>query len=112
MSAEIGVTGATNVSPVSESYRRYAIGLLFFVYVFNFIDRQIVTILAEPIKQDLGIADWQLAEVVQGLRDGERVVVSRDRKGVVAGAKVAVDDEVLGRWKLGTGSELEHGKRS
>jgi MFS family permease len=30
------------------------------VYVFNFLDRQIVTILAEPIKQDLGIADWQL----------------------------------------------------
>ena len=45
---------------VSDSYRRYAIGLLFFVYVFNFIDRQIVTILAEPIKQELGIADWQL----------------------------------------------------
>lgn len=48
------------ISPVSAGYRRYAIGLLFLVYVFNFIDRQIVTILAEPIKQDLGIADWQL----------------------------------------------------
>ena len=42
---------------------------------------------------EVGIADWQRAEVVEGLRDGERVVVSRDRKGVVAGAKVAVDDE-------------------
>jgi MFS family permease len=49
-----------NVQSVSPEYRRYAIGLLFFVYVFNFIDRQIVTILAEPIKQDLQIADWQL----------------------------------------------------
>ncbi|MEM1437094.1 MAG: MFS transporter [Pseudomonadota bacterium] len=48
------------VQPVSASYRRYGIGLLFLVYVFNFLDRQIVTILAEPIKQDLGIADWQL----------------------------------------------------
>jgi MFS family permease len=47
-------------TPVSVPYRRYAIGLLFFCYVFNFIDRQIVTILAEPIKQDLQIADWQL----------------------------------------------------
>lgn len=45
---------------VSPGYRRYAIGLLFLVYVFNFIDRQIVTILAEPIKQDLQILDWQL----------------------------------------------------
>lgn len=50
----------SNVRAVSPGYRRYAIGLLFFVYVFNFIDRQIVTILAEPIKQDLQIADWQL----------------------------------------------------
>jgi MFS family permease len=51
---------APGIRAVSLSYRRYALGLLFLVYVFNFIDRQIVTILAEPIKQDLGIADWQL----------------------------------------------------
>ncbi len=50
----------SNVRQVTPEYRRYAVGLLFFVYVFNFIDRQIVTILAEPIKQDLLIADWQL----------------------------------------------------
>lgn len=50
----------TDAPPISDGYRRYAIGLLFFVYVFNFIDRQIVTILAEPIKRDLGLADWQL----------------------------------------------------
>ncbi|MGE0621169.1 MAG: spinster family MFS transporter [Pseudomonadales bacterium] len=53
-------TANPNVRAVTPSYRRYAVGLLFLVYVFNFIDRQIVTILAEPIKRDLGIADWQL----------------------------------------------------
>lgn len=53
-------THTTPTPVVSKGYRRYAIGVLFLVYVFNFIDRQIVTILAEPIKQDLGIADWQL----------------------------------------------------
>jgi MFS family permease len=51
---------APRVRAVGVIYRRYAIGLLFLVYVFNFLDRQIVTILAEPIKRDLGIADWQL----------------------------------------------------
>ena len=51
---------STSIAPVSAGYRRYAIGLLFLVYTFNFLDRQIVTILAEPIKQELGIADWQL----------------------------------------------------
>src|SRR5690606_31840542 len=56
-----GVDGAApSVRQVTPRYRTYAIGLLFVVYVFNFIDRQIVTILAEPIKRDLQIADWQL----------------------------------------------------
>lgn len=39
---------------------RYILTLLFLFYLFNFLDRQIVNILAEPIKHDLGLADWQL----------------------------------------------------
>jgi MFS family permease len=42
---------------VSPAYARYALGLLFVVYVFNFIDRQILSILLEPIKEDLGVSD-------------------------------------------------------
>ncbi|MDZ7671071.1 MAG: MFS transporter [Gammaproteobacteria bacterium] len=34
--------------------------MLVVVYVFNFLDRQIVTILAEPIKMDLGLSDTQV----------------------------------------------------
>lgn len=34
--------------------------ILILVYTFNFIDRQIVGILAVPIKQDLGLSDGQL----------------------------------------------------
>jgi len=59
-SVSAGTPAVGTVQAVSTGYRRYAIGLLFLVYVFNFLDRQIVTILAEPIKRDLGIADWQL----------------------------------------------------
>jgi predicted MFS family arabinose efflux permease len=44
----------------SRSYRRYALTLLMLIYVLNFVDRQVVAILAEPIKQDLGLADWQI----------------------------------------------------
>jgi len=44
----------------SERYRSYALGLLLVVYVFNFIDRQILTILLEPIKQDLELSDTAL----------------------------------------------------
>lgn len=46
--------------PVSAAYRRYALWLLLLIYVVNFIDRQVINILAEPIKNDLHLADWQL----------------------------------------------------
>ena len=39
---------------------RYALGLLLVVYVFNFIDRSILSILQESIKQDLDLSDTQL----------------------------------------------------
>ena len=41
-------------------YASYVTGVLVVVYIFNFIDRQIVTILAEDIKADLGISDAQI----------------------------------------------------
>jgi len=40
--------------------RALALGILVLVYTFNFIDRQIVGILAVPIKADLGLSDAQL----------------------------------------------------
>jgi MFS family permease len=51
---------APPVSPVSAGYRRYALSVLLVIYILNFLDRQIVAILAEPIKHDLHLADWQL----------------------------------------------------
>ncbi|KAA0595869.1 MULTISPECIES: spinster family MFS transporter [Azospirillum] len=48
---------------LSIHYRRYALTMLFLVYMLNFVDRQIVNILAEPIKRELGLADWQLGSL-------------------------------------------------
>ena len=45
---------------VADSYRSYVLGLLLVVYVFNFLDRQILTILLEPIKQEFALSDAQL----------------------------------------------------
>ncbi|MBL8550549.1 MAG: MFS transporter [Hyphomonadaceae bacterium] len=42
------------------SNRALVLALLFVVYTFNFIDRQIVGILATPIKADLNLTDTQL----------------------------------------------------
>ena len=38
----------------------YVLGVLFFVIMLNFLDRQVISILAEPIKQDMGLSDKQL----------------------------------------------------
>ena len=46
--------------PASAAYRRYVLWLLLLIYIVNFIDRQVINILAEPIKNDLHLADWQL----------------------------------------------------
>ena len=46
--------------PVGGRYAAYVTVVLVIVYVFNFIDRQIITILAEEIKADIGISDAQI----------------------------------------------------
>ncbi|MCA0210098.1 MAG: MFS transporter [Proteobacteria bacterium] len=47
---------ATGVS----AQTRTMLWILLIVYIFNFLDRQIVNILAEPIKADLGLSDTEL----------------------------------------------------
>lgn len=54
-SAPVSVSPATRAgSP------RAMLWLLMIIYIFNFLDRQIVSILAEPIKRDFGLSDTQL----------------------------------------------------
>lgn len=48
------------VSLVSDGYRRYAMVILLIIYILNFLDRSVINILAEPIKTELGLMDWQL----------------------------------------------------
>ena len=44
-------------SEVGGFHAKVALSLLVIVYIFNFIDRQILSILAEEIQADLGISD-------------------------------------------------------
>lgn len=44
----------------SPRVTRYALGMMTLAYAFNFIDRQILVILQEPIKREMGLMDWQL----------------------------------------------------
>src|SRR5271154_5444783 len=49
-----------NDSPVSKRYLNYVLGMLTLVYVFNFVDRQVLVILQESIKKELHLSDTQL----------------------------------------------------
>jgi len=44
----------------TAGYMNYVLGVLVVVYVFNFIDRQILAILAPSIKDELGLSDTQI----------------------------------------------------
>jgi MFS family permease len=68
---EPDLQGAQHAPPatVSEAYRRYAMFLLLLICIINYLDRQVVHILGEPIKTELGLADWQLG-LLSGLAFG------------------------------------------
>jgi MFS family permease len=47
-------------SEVGGPYAYYVLGVLFVMYIFNFLDRQLLAILLQPIKEDLKISDTAL----------------------------------------------------
>ncbi len=60
----------SNGKPLSESgsalagSRRLALFILMLVYTLNFVDRQIMGILVEPVRKDLALEDWQLGIIM------------------------------------------------
>ena len=57
--AEVG-SGGVHPAELGDGYSRYVLAVLVVVYVLNFLDRNIITILAEDIKADLGMSDSQI----------------------------------------------------
>jgi MFS family permease len=53
------MTGATR--PKGGRYAWYVIGVLMLAYGFAFLDRQILALMVEPIKRDLGISDFRMS---------------------------------------------------
>ena len=80
-------------SGYSPAYLRYALGLLCVVYIVNFVDRQVLSILLQSIKRDLGLSDLQLG-LLSGTAFGlfyatlgipiARLADRFSRKGVIA----------------------------
>lgn len=51
---------ATNTEPKIGGYAWYALGLLTFVYLLNFLDRTLIYILFAPIKSEMSFSDFEL----------------------------------------------------
>jgi predicted MFS family arabinose efflux permease len=53
-------TTAEDVDSLRPAVAAYALTLLFFVSLFNYMDRMVLAVLVEPIKAELGLSDSQL----------------------------------------------------
>jgi hypothetical protein len=49
----------------SSTMAWYAVGVLFVAYTFSFADRIILSLLVEPIKQDLALSDTKISRVTR-----------------------------------------------
>src|SRR5438552_4758611 len=65
MSTEaVAVPAQPRESRASLRYAWYIVGVLTFVYVFSFVDRQIFSLLVRPLRHDLHISDTQVSYLI------------------------------------------------
>ena len=61
---ETSAAKVADASYVGSGYAKYVLVILTIVYVFNFVDRQIISILAEEIKTDMNVTDAEGVGVI------------------------------------------------
>ncbi len=92
-SAQKPVTHAADDPYPSEGYAWYVVLILMIVYIFSFVDRQVLAYLVGPIKADLGVSDTQMGLLggttfaifytLFGIPLG-RLADSKSRRGIIA----------------------------
>ena len=89
--------------PPSRARARFTLAILFIVYVFNFIDRQVLSILIGPIQSELGVSDTAM-----GLLSGFAFAIFYTLAGIPIarfsdrGSRRGVIAASLGLWSLMT----------
>ena len=59
-SASAAAVAGEGSAPISDAYANYVVGVLFVVMMLNLMDRSILAIVLEPIKEELGVSDTAL----------------------------------------------------
>ena len=99
----VKIPGPASGHAEALSYRAYVLAVLVLVYTFNFIDRQIVGILAVPIKAELKLSDTEL-----GLMGGLAFALFYTLLGIPIArladrvSRVGIMTVALGLWSLMT----------
>jgi MFS family permease len=86
---------STNSGYPSSREAWYVVGVLLVCYIFSFIDRQIISLLVEPIKRDLHLTDIEI-----GALQGVAFALLYTTLGVPIGF---LADRVSRRWIIGAG---------
>ncbi|MEM6683944.1 MAG: MFS transporter [Pseudomonadota bacterium] len=86
-------SGADSADERASAAAWYGLGVLFVAYTFSFVDRSILSLLVEPIKQSLGLSDTQVS-LLHGLAFAlfytflgipiARLADSRSRRTIIA----------------------------
>jgi MFS family permease len=58
------VSAAAGSPPFSRAYARWVLFMLLVMYVFNYLDRYVLTILIEPVKAELGASDTMMGFLI------------------------------------------------
>jgi MFS family permease len=103
MPLEVGARvaeGKTEEPYPHPTYAWYVVGVLTLVYIFSFIDRQILTLLVKPIRRDLNITDTEMSLLMGfsfavfytffGIPLG-RLADSKSRRTIIAGRLCLVE---------------------
>mgnify|MGYP001563485083 CR=1 FL=1 len=102
MSETTAAAGSEGVAPPrtypSPTYAWYMVGLLTVAYVFSFVDRYVLGLLIEPIKQDLQLTDTQIGWVL-----GPAFAIFYATMGLPLGW---LADKKRRTWIVGTGVAL------
>ncbi len=56
----VGVEPSDAPVIIPDKRRTYVLSLLLVAYILNFVDRNILSIVAQPMKEELALADWQV----------------------------------------------------
>ena len=59
--AELAQERDREMVPAKDAYAWYVVAVLMFAYTVAFIDRQVLSLLVQPIRRDLGISDTEIS---------------------------------------------------